>query len=160
IDGELDVATREEAGRAVFGNTALVAVTLDPRFGRGGPFSLRGDASDALASIDVADAQPFDVARALAAELGGPGRSEDALSAARAIALERSITARRELASIVATGSARARVARARQGVFLVVVARGKQGLAAGAFPAGLGRASPGNDVFASALDGCAVVLE
>jgi hypothetical protein len=158
----IDLATAEQAGRSVFGSTALVAVTLDPRLLRTGALARSEGALEAFASLPVRDAECGQVAIELATALpvGAPAAPAALLDSARRAAIERSVVARRTLEDALATSSTQAAVVRASTGIFLVVVGRRERALVVGAFPLAL--ALPNSEAPALASDslaGCAEAL-
>lgn len=158
----LDLATREQAARSVFGQTPLVAITLDPSMLRKGALAWPPDALAAFATLRVIDADCDRVAIELAASLqtGIDAAPAGILGVARRAALEHSIVAQRALEDALRTSASKAAVARASTGVFLVVVGRAPHALVAGAFPLAL--APPGDEaplLAAQSLEACRETL-
>jgi hypothetical protein len=157
----LDLQTRERAGRTAFGSMSLVAVTLDPRLRRSGPFAMRPEAVTDWSFVEAEDNSCAAVASQLGVSLGTGSAPGGALSIARAAAVERSVVARRELARLISETPTRARRVRAPNGVFLVVVARTAEAVVAGAFPLGLAPDSlASSNIVAQSLDACGVSLD
>jgi hypothetical protein len=163
VPGALDLAAREQAGRSVFGRTPLVSITLDPRRLPGSLSNRAQLALDAFAEFPVADEECGVVALELARDLSSAAQPAPAtlIESARRAALERSIVARRSLQAALAATAAKAEIARASEGIFLVVVGRQAHALVAGAFPLAL--AAPRDrlpSIGAQTLAGCEQVLD
>jgi len=126
----LDAATRDGVGRSVFGETSLVAVAVDPRAQRAASLEGARAAARAFAAFPIIDAECPDAALALARDIpaSGPTAPADLRDVVTRAAAESSIVARRALEAVVASGAAKAALARASGGVYLVAVARGDGG--------------------------------
>ena len=159
--GPLDLATREEAGRGVFGAAPLVAITVDARLLQSGAVAGWHEAIARLAPLAVRDAECGAVALELGRTLGSgalPAQSA-LLELAAEVAVERSVVAERLLADALARTASRAAIARASSGIFLVVVGRAASGLVAGAFPLAMTVDEGGPAAKAGSLAGCAPAL-
>lgn len=138
-EAPLDLGPRELGARALFGETPLVAATLD----RVALHALSLDESRFSArslttpSLPSYDGVLVDAASKLAASIpdGLPAPTVDVLDLARRSTKEQSIVARRSLASVLSSSAARAGVVHGRQGDFLVVVARSDKSWIASAMP-------------------------
>jgi hypothetical protein len=134
---ELDVATREQAGRSLFGTAPLVSITASAGWLRTlSPFADAG----LLREFQQLPSQDAEVERALAslaAELpkGAADAPESVLDTAAAAAGERSVNALRQIEDWGPATARRASVVRADSGVYLVLVARREQALLLGVFP-------------------------
>jgi hypothetical protein len=158
--GALDVGSREDAGRGVFGDAALVTLSVGPHALRS-----RADAAELAArfpSLTVIDDACGPIALQLARAL--PSAADDApealLESARRAVVERSIVASRALEQALATTASRAALARSVTGAYLVVAGRTRHGLLLGAFPlAELGDRGEFSVRAAGSLDACAALL-
>jgi hypothetical protein len=156
----LDVGSREDAGRGVFGDAALVTLSVGSH-----ALGSRADAAELAArfpSLTVIDDACGPIALQLARSL--PNATDDApealLESARRAVLERSIVASRALERALETTASRAALARSITGAYLVVAGRTRRGLLLGAFPLGqLGDGGELSVATASSLDACAALL-
>ena len=132
-DAPLDVAARDLAGRTLFGDVPLVAITIDDAIARGGSLDEARAATHTLegAKLALSDGTPGAVAITLAKDLPKDGAPppDDLPSIARSVAIEGSVVARGELARAMATTQTRAAIARGTAGDFLVVVSRTPKGI-------------------------------
>ncbi|MBI2392469.1 MAG: poly-gamma-glutamate biosynthesis protein PgsC/CapC [Deltaproteobacteria bacterium] len=142
IEGPLDLGPRELGARALFGETPLVAATLDRAALHAlsldeSRFSARSLTTPALPALLTHDGALVDAASKLAAAIpeGLPAPNVDVLDLARRSTMEQSIVARRSLAAVLSSSAARAGIVHGRQGDFLVLVARNDKGWIAAALP-------------------------
>jgi hypothetical protein len=169
-DRPLDLAARELGGRAIFGEVPLVAATLDATAIRIASLDeARGNAR-VLSTIGLPtiDASLADAARRLAGTIadGTPSPSQDVVALARQATLERSVVARRALASATASSATRAALVRTKAGDYVLLVARdtpkaGKSTLLATAIATDA--RAPKEDAAPTAvasLDACTAILE
>jgi hypothetical protein len=124
--GPLDPALREMAGRVVFRESRLLAVTGDERALAassldGARAAARSFADTPLPLVDGAVAEH---ALALASELSrqAPAGPEDLAALGSRAALEQSVSARRAFFVLIASGTVRARLVRSPRGEVLVAV--------------------------------------
>jgi hypothetical protein len=135
--GPMDLASREQAGRSVFGNTPFVAVAVPQGLFHDTRFSPHDGTLDAFSTLPVRDDDPGTVALDLAATLapGSPDAPDALFAAARGAVAEESVVAQRTFERLLTPGGAKAAVVRANDAVFLVVVARQRRFMTMGAFP-------------------------
>jgi hypothetical protein len=137
-DRPLDLAARELGGRAVFGETPLVAVAVDATALR--TISLDDARSTARILLGAGVPAMLGSASAAATRLlasipeGAEPPSQDVFDLARRTTLEHSVVARRALASVVSSNAARIALVRGEAGDALVVVTKTKSGVFAGTF--------------------------
>lgn len=165
IEQGMDLSVRELSGRAVFGETPVVAATVDP-------LALRGLSLDearsgarvlAVAGMTAYDGALVDVANTLATAIpkDAAAPSVDVIDLARRSTIEQSVVARRHLTNATTTSAARAGLVRAKSGDFVLVVAREGNGYVASA--TSTDPRAPINDKPATpvkSLKDCAAVLE
>lgn len=164
-DEGLDLSVRELSGRAVFGDTPVVAATIDPIAmrsvsldeARGGARVLAG------AGMPPYDGSLVDIANKLATAIpaNAPAPDVDVISLARRSTIEQSVVARRHLANATTTAAARAGLVRAKNGDFVLVVARDGKGYIASA--TSTDPRAPINDkpaISVKSLRDCAAVLD
>lgn len=164
-DSGLDLAVRELSGRAVFGDTPIVAASIDPTAiravsldeARGGARVLAGAGMVSYEGALVEVAGKL----ALAIPEGAAAPTVDIIDLARRSTIEQSVSARRHLDSATATSAARAGLVRAKNGDFVLVVARDGKGFLASATstdPRALLNTQPITAV--KSLKDCAAVLD
>jgi hypothetical protein len=161
--GSLDAVTREHAGRNVFGRTPLVAVTVDASLLQRPLLARAEPVLEGFTGFAVIDAECSELAAALARRLPARKAPAPALLAevARRAAVERSVVARRILEQTLAETRSRAAIARASNGVFLVVVGAHTRGLVAAAHPLALALgAEAAPTLRSSTLAGCSSALD
>jgi hypothetical protein len=134
----LDATVREMAGRSIFGDVALVAITADAHALRASSLDTarRAARTFAVETIPSFDGSVGSVAARLAAMLPPPSTPfapDDIVAIGRRAALEQSIVARRLLEAAVSETATRAALARAGNGEYLVVVGRDPSGVVVGA---------------------------
>lgn len=139
LERPLEPMARELGGRAVFGDTPVVALTLD----RTALAALSLDESRyaarmlMLPTFSTYDGTLVDAAQKLAASIpdGVAPPSADVVDLARRSTLEQSVSARRALATTISSSATRAGVVRTGRGEFFLVVARAAHGWLAHATP-------------------------
>jgi hypothetical protein len=133
----LDLATRDQAGRSVFGDTPLVTVTVPLDWLRIGGHSVGLESLRAFQGFAWFDSPISDALAALARAL--PVKAGDApesvFDTARTAASERSIVAIRSLEDLTFSSACRAGIALADSGAFLLLIVRQNQRLRVSAYP-------------------------
>jgi hypothetical protein len=161
----LDAAVKEMAGRSVFADGALVALTADRQALRTTSLDAARSAAHAFEGrgIPSFDGAVGAVAMRLAAMLpaaGAPPAADDVVAMGRRAALEQSIVARRQLADAVSRTATRAALARSGEGEYLVIVGRAADGFHVGAAPTDPRAARPASArVDAPTLAACAAAI-
>jgi hypothetical protein len=131
-DQGLDLSVRELSGRAVFGDTPVVAATIDP-------IALRSVSLDearagarvlSASGMTAYDGSLADVAGTLATSIPKDATAPDVdlIDLARRSTIEQSVAARRHLADATSKSAARAGLVRSKNGDFVLVVARDAKG--------------------------------
>jgi len=136
-DATLDPSVRELSGRAVFGDTPVVAAAIDPGAIRTLSLDEARGGSRVLitAGLQTYDGSLGDVAGKLAASIpeGTATATADVIDLARRTTMEQSVVARRHLESATKSSAARAGLVRSKNGDFVLVVAQDGKGWLAGA---------------------------
>jgi len=164
-DAPLDLAVRELSGRAVFGDTPVVAAAIDPGAIRSVSLDEARGGSRVLitAGLTTYDGGLADVASKLAASIpvGTSAANVDIIDLARRTTIEQSVVARRHLESATKSSAARMGVVRSKNGDFVLVVAKDDKGWVASATSvdprAKVNDAAP---MTVKTLRDCAAVLE
>jgi hypothetical protein len=136
-DMGMDLAVRELSGRAVFGDTPIVAATIDPLAIRAVSLDEARGGAKVLASSGMTtyDGALVDIAHKLASGIPADATAPtvDIIDLARRSTIEQSVVARRSLDQATSHSAARSGLVRAKNGDFVLVVARDGKGFLASA---------------------------
>lgn len=136
-DAPLDVAVRELSGRAVFGDTPVVAAAIDPSAMRTVSLDEARGGSRVLITAGLAtyDGALDEIASKLAASIpeNATATKVDIVDLARRTTIEQSVVARRHLETATKSSAARMGLVRSKSGDFVLVVARDEKGWIASA---------------------------
>ncbi len=131
-DMGMDLAVRELSGRAVFGDTPVVAASIGAGALRAVSLDEARGGSKMLASAGLTayDGAVGDIATKLAATIPADATppTVDVIDLARRATIEQSVVARRHLDDATRHSAARAGLVRAKHGDFVLVVARDAKG--------------------------------
>lgn len=136
-DMGMDLAVRELSGRAVFGDTPVVAASIESGAMRSVSLDEARGGARVLASAGMTayDGALVDIAGKLASSIPADAAAPtaDIIDLARRSTIEQSVVARRQLEQLTTSSAARAGLVRAKNGDFVLVVARDGKGFLASA---------------------------
>jgi len=164
-DVPLDVAVRELSGRAVFGDTPIVAAAIDPGAVRSVSLDEARGGSRVLitAGLTTYDGALAGIAGRLATSIpmGTPTAQLDVVDLARRTTIEQSVVARRHLEAATKSSAARAGLVRTQNGDFVLVVAHDNKGWIASATSIDpRAKVNDAAEIKVKTLRDCATVLE